>query len=419
MVKQTAVSILLLLTAAPHFSAAQEARDEFSAKLPDGTTIELVGLRNYSILDLQQFKDRNYPWWRPDGTAIVEPPDTFKGRTSSAGSYWFVIRVREGINHDFKAVGPYGIDLTVQPVKRKAQGFEKDDLRHFSLRFSSNQKQADIKLGLATGDWKVMDRWSIEPDWTPYNLELSSSEQLILRCPEQIGSDVVAEVTQVITERATRLVVFDQDGNRYESKGEIGGEGIGLVRHVHRFKNLDKSNIEHIEFQARPYNYWIMFRNVSLEMGHKTPVQIDVRKPGSLLLGQPIPSFDGINIEFADVTKGGMLLICFFDLNQRPSRRCVTQLARQAEQLKQKGVTIVAVQASKLDESKLNDWIKEYNVFFPVGMIQANVEKTRFAWGVHSLPWLILTDKEHIVRADGFALEELDEKIKQAGDSER
>ena len=39
------------------------------------------------------------------------------------------------------------------------------------------------------------------------------------------------------------------------------------------------------------------------------------------------------------------------------------------------------------------------------------VEKTRFDWGVRSLPWLILTDKENIVRAEGFSINELDERI--------
>ena len=33
------------------------------------------------------------------------------------------------------------------------------------------------------------------------------------------------------------------------------------------------------------------------------------------------------------------------------------------------------------------------------------------SWGVHALPWLILTDKEHIVQAEGFGIKEQDEKI--------
>jgi len=46
-------------------------------------------------------------------------------------------------------------------------------------------------------------------------------------------------------------------------------------------------------------------------------------------------------------------------------------------------------------------------------MIQGDEEKIRFTWGVKFFPWLILTDKQHIVQADGFSINELDEKIAQ------
>jgi hypothetical protein len=72
------------------------------------------------------------------------------------------------------------------------------------------------------------------------------------------------------------------------------------------------------------------------------------------------------------------------------------------------------VQASKVDENALHEWVKANKIPFAVGMIQGDEEKTRFAWGVKSLPWLILTDRQHIVRAEGFALNELDDKIKKA-----
>ena len=106
-------------------------------------------------------------------------------------------------------------------------------------------------------------------------------------------------------------------------------------------------------------------------------------------------------------------------MEQRPSRHCVTQLAKQAEQLKDKGVTIVAVQASKMDQSALNQWVEKYNISFPVGMVQSDVEKTRFAWGIRSLPWLILTDNKHIIRSAGFRVNELNEKIGETANVER
>jgi hypothetical protein len=73
---------------------------------------------------------------------------------------------------------------------------------------------------------------------------------------------------------------------------------------------------------------------------------------------------------------------------------------------------VVAVQVSKVDDSVLNEWVEKNNIPFPVGTITADVEKTRFTWGVRSLPWLILTDKEHIVTAEGFSVAELDKKLK-------
>jgi hypothetical protein len=395
-------------------AATEKSKEEFTATLPDGTAIELVGLRCFDKRDLEKFKDRDVPWWLPDGLSLHRPPNSWHGGGIGGDSHLFVIRITGDASSDCRAVGPWATALSIQPVKRRAQGFEQDDLRQFTLRFASNQKQADIKLGLATDDWKVVERWQFSERSTPYNHFFSSSDQLILRCPEQKDSDVVAEVTQVITERATRLVLFDKDGNRHESQGETGGQGVGLVRHIHRFKNLDRSRIEHIEFQARTYEYWITFRNVSLQMGQKTQVEVDLKKPGTLLPGDALPNFDGIKINLTtDQTKDKMILVCFFDINQRSSRYCINQLAIQAEQLKQQGIIVISVQASKIDENTLNEWLKKNNIPFPVGMIEDDEEKIRFNWGIKSLPWLILTDTNQIVRAEGFGMQNLDAKLKQ------
>ena len=130
------------------------------------------------------------------------------------------------------------------------------------------------------------------------------------------------------------------------------------------------------------------------------------------LIGKPLPDFSNIKIDFnPGQAKGRMLLVCFWDMNQRPSRNCITRLARLVEQLKQQGVTVVAVQASKVDQNTLDEWVKKNNVPFPVGMIEGDEEEVRFTWGVKSLPWLILTDKGHNVTAEGFGLDELDDRI--------
>ena len=130
------------------------------------------------------------------------------------------------------------------------------------------------------------------------------------------------------------------------------------------------------------------------------------------VIGKPLPDFENIRINFnPEQAKGRMLLVCFWDMNQRPSRNCITRLAKQAEQLNEKGIIVVAMHATKVGQVKLNEWVKKNNIPFPVGIIQDDGGKIRFKWGVKSLPWLILTNKEHVITAEGFNLLELNAQL--------
>jgi len=131
-------------------------------------------------------------------------------------------------------------------------------------------------------------------------------------------------------------------------------------------------------------------------------------------IGRELPAFEGIDLDItAEDIRDKAILLCFFNMNQRPSRNCLLQLRTRAKELMAKDVVVVAVQASKIDDSVLNEWVEKNNISFPVGMIQSDEEKTRFTWGVRSQPWLILTDKGNIVRAEGFGIDTLEEKIKE------
>jgi len=134
-------------------------------------------------------------------------------------------------------------------------------------------------------------------------------------------------------------------------------------------------------------------------------------KPPSLV-GKPLPPLADIGLNAA---KDQAVLLCLFDLNQRPSRNCVATLAKRAEELKQEGVTLIAVQAAEAQDGALERWVKDQGLAIPVGSIKTDVKKTTFAWGVRSLPWLILTDKSHNVTAEGFAVGDLDGVLAKTG----
>jgi hypothetical protein len=98
-------------------------------------------------------------------------------------------------------------------------------------------------------------------------------------------------------------------------------------------------------------------------------------------------------------------------MNQRPSRRCINQLNEQIEELKSKDIVVVGIQASKVDDNILSEWVQNSGVSFSTGMIPEDIDEVKFKWGVKGLPWLVLTDKKHTVIAEGFSLSELGGKI--------
>ena len=75
----------------------------------------------------------------------------------------------------------------------------------------------------------------------------------------------------------------------------------------------------------------------------------------------------------------------------------------------------IAVQAAEAEPEALAAWVKESGVPFAVGAIRQDIVERKYAWSIRSLPWLILTDEQHIVRAEGFTIDELDQHIRSLG----
>ena len=108
------------------------------------------------------------------------------------------------------------------------------------------------------------------------------------------------------------------------------------------------------------------------------------------------------------------ILVCFWDMAQRPSRHCVTTLGKTADQLAGKGVAVILVHAAAGGPPKVKQWLTARTIAAPCGRVTADKEKEVLAgWGVVRLPWLILTDEKHVVQAEGFALSDLNHELKK------
>jgi hypothetical protein len=141
----------------------------------------------------------------------------------------------------------------------------------------------------------------------------------------------------------------------------------------------------------------------------------NVRQPPrrALLKGGPLPDLATVNLASDTAPASKPVLLCLFDASQRPSRHVVHQLDEQAAALRQQGVTVLGVQAAVTSDETFNEWKSASPVSFPVGRVTEKSEKSKWASAVPALPWLILTDADHRVIAEGFALDELDAQIKK------
>lgn len=134
---------------------------------------------------------------------------------------------------------------------------------------------------------------------------------------------------------------------------------------------------------------------------------------GMLPVIKVLPELRELELEIAPRrTKNKRILLCFCDMRRRSSQRCVLELKERAESLAQKDVTVALLQCSAGSMDRVNAWVRKNSIRFPVGRIEQIIKKVLRAWRVQKLPWLILSDRSHVVTAEGFAINELDDKIK-------
>ena len=152
--------------------------------------------------------------------------------------------------------------------------------------------------------------------------------------------------------------------------------------------------------------------NVVIRLGvnQGSSVRAAPRRPS--LKGKPLPDLAAMDLSSDAAPAGKPVLLCLFDIEQRPSRRFVRQLAEQHDALRQKGLTVLGLQAAVTTTESFKEWKDANAVPFPVGRLAELADKTKWASTVESLPWLILTDGDRRVTAEGFALDELEAKLK-------
>ena len=143
------------------------------------------------------------------------------------------------------------------------------------------------------------------------------------------------------------------------------------------------------------------------------PVGIRETPRRASLKGSALPDLAGVNLAADAAPAGQPVLLCLFDASQRPSRHVVNLLAQKTAALKQKNISVLAVQAAGVSDEVFNDWKTAGTVTFPVGRITEQSEKSKWVASAPALPWLILADANHRIVAEGFSVDELDAQVEK------
>ena len=310
------------------------------------------------------------------------------------------VRAWIDINRDFR---PLRIDIFYNTMVggRKYQPFER-----------LNRGIYDIKLRKIDGIWFPIegkrDNFTYE-DVLPPELQGLTKEQVRQKFSERELEEIGQKIKEVaVLSVPTRKTIVDVDSIRLNQgiepekfiiKPPIGCKVFDEIED--KRYTVENGKGAHLELQVS-----------FLKLKRFAPKEFMKVIYPDTLIGCSLQDLNQLKISLdSEQFKGKPLLLCIWDMQQRPSRAFIKELSGQSQNLKKKGLVVVGIQASKMNESELKKWTTTNRISFQIIVSETNEQHTQFTWAAKSLPWLILADSNHVVTAEGFGVDELDDKI--------
>ncbi len=266
--------------------------------------------------------------------------------------------------------------------------------------------------------------------------KLSWLESVYLREIYEVGDDDIAHLANL-----TGLTQFVTDSDRITDAGVAhlsnmhSLEGLALenasltdkalshvanakkLEHVRLGGNFTDAGLRHLEGLSLLKSLTLPGKGLSTEaleeLERKLPLLANLNAKGAssrraMLTGKRLTEFEGIDIDYnIEQAKGSKIVLCFFDMEQRPSRNLVERLAKREKELAEHSFVVLLVHTSGVDGDKLRQWLADCKIPFACGTISKDAERVLYNWGVKAQPWLVLIDEQGHVTAGGFGLESL------------
>ena len=242
--------------------------ETFVARLPNGVTVELVGVCEHPSEGKQ--------WWKPDGDELLEVPyDEIGGNVYPNGdekSFEFAVKLRnlpaEHVNTKVRCEESVGGTAGGSSSPEK-NGKYLSDFRWLATTFPKKLKACTVKVGVAAGQWQSV----AESNGKGFGSRGSELGGVSFTKAFEVEDGISITVADDILGRPCRVVAITNDGKVAKPVGSSGSSAGKARQTTAKFNNISLSDIKEFQFQTRPYE-WAEFKNVSLRPGVKTDVQV-------------------------------------------------------------------------------------------------------------------------------------------------
>jgi beta-lactamase regulating signal transducer with metallopeptidase domain/ketosteroid isomerase-like protein len=253
--------------------AQKPAPKQFIAALPNGVTVELLGVCEH----LSEGKQ----WWLPDGSPKenepydkIENPELqylFIGSRSGGHRREFALRLNgindNSINMRWRVLPSNGSLLDEKPLRDNKPV---KDMKAIVASIPIENDRVRIDIGVSSGDWKTVAGGAPDRDNSFSTLDGRGSFSNI---NERNGKTVLT-VADSFTDFDYNVIAVDNNDGIHTPANMSPVLSSARLTTV-TFDNLPLETIKEFQLQIRPYE-WVTFNNVSLEQGILTDVQINV-----------------------------------------------------------------------------------------------------------------------------------------------
>ena len=252
--------------------------EKFTTTLPNGVTVELVGVSGQIGEEKQ--------WWKPDGTTLdftpYEKPNRIRDVNDSNKVREFAIEFGGSYSGDARHL-VYGLDGEKQSNTSVRLNYVSNNLRAITAIFSKDKKSTTVPLLVTAGDWETR---VVSDGRHEIKSNLFEGEAIFRDAAEENGKSHISIVDNGVVLDEVGRVRFDSRIVAIDTKGNviIGKDITKALRGRSRVYDYEfekpLGDIAFFEFQTRPY-YKVEFENVALELGENTDVVVKNNISGS------------------------------------------------------------------------------------------------------------------------------------------